>query len=66
MDINTQRQVTEADVQHVEDALSEFEASGSTERKCPWCAHNLKFEIGTSGYRVCCSNCSFKISVRGI
>lgn len=66
MATNTERRVTEEEVLFVEDALSEFEAEGMTEKKCPWCGGDLEFHIRGSGYSIQCSNCEFKVTARGI
>jgi hypothetical protein len=66
MDTNAKRQVTEAEVLSVEEAFSEFEDQGSTQKKCPWCAGELKFNAVVSGYSIRCAECEFKVTVRGI
>ncbi len=63
---NAQRRVTEDEVLFVEEAYSEFEAQGRTEKKCPWCSGDLKFNSAVSGYSIHCSECDFKVTVRGI
>lgn len=66
MDNIAKRQVTEEEVLFAEEAFSEFETKGSSNKKCPWCAGELNFNTRVSGYSIHCANCSFKISVRGI
>lgn len=66
MATNTERRVTEDEVLYVEEAFSEFETKGHTDKKCPWCSGNLKFKDAISAYSIQCSECDFKITVRGI
>lgn len=63
---NTERRVTEKEVLFAEEVFSEFEMQGATEKKCPWCAGELKFHVVISGYSIHCSKCDFKVTVRGI
>lgn len=62
----TQRRVTEEEVLFAEEAFSEFEGQGATEKKCPWCAGDLRFTDAISGYGIHCTECDFKVTVRGI
>lgn len=66
MDSNTQRRVTEEDVLFAEEAFSEFQEQGITEKKCPWCGCDLEFKDVVSAYSIHCSECAFKVTVRGI
>lgn len=63
---DTQRKITEEEVLFVEEAFSEFEAKGSTEKQCPWCGGKLKFATLVSAYSIHCSECYFKVTARGI
>ncbi len=63
---DAQRRITEEEVLFVEEAFSEFEALGTTEKQCPWCGGKLNFINAVSAYRTHCSECEFKVTVRGI
>jgi len=60
------RCITEAEALYAEDAYGEFTETGHTEKKCPWCAGNLYFRGGGSGFLVACTSCDFRVTVRGV
>lgn len=60
------RQITEKELNFVEEAFDEFKVHGFTGKKCPWCGGELKFEDRTSAYTINCSNCELKVTVRGL
>lgn len=66
MDANAHRSITEEEVLFVEEAFSEFETLGATEKRCPWCGGKLRFNNAVSAYSIHCSECDFKVTVRGI
>lgn len=66
MAINTKRRITEDEVLFVEEAFFEFQAKGTTDKKCPWCNGDLKFKAAISAYSIECSECDFIVTVRGI
>ncbi|MFZ6798965.1 hypothetical protein [Undibacterium sp. Di24W] len=63
---DAQRKITEEEVLFVEEAFSEFEAIGSTEKKCPWCDGKSNFVNAVSAYSIHCTKCEFKVTARGI
>lgn len=66
MQAQAQRQITEREVDFVEEAFSEHLTYGCTTKRCPWCDGELKFDSLVSGYIILCTKCAFKVTVRGI
>jgi hypothetical protein len=66
MNTNFKRRVTEEEVLYAEEAFSEYEAKEHTQKRCPWCSGELRFNAVVSGYSILCINCEFKVTARGV
>lgn len=66
MDTDQKRKITEEEFFFVEEAFVEAKDHGSTDKKCPWCGGDLKFEDHGSAHTVYCSNCDLKVTARGL
>ena len=63
------REWTEEETSDAEAAYAEFQATGTTSRRCPDCGGSLTITDGRSSYSVICQNsppCLYRYTVRGI
>ena len=58
--------VTEAEADYADAAVSEYEGQDYTDKKCPRCGGMLLISLIGNSYTVTCSNGDFRVTSRGI
>ena len=66
MAMRSKRPVTEQQVKVLEYALVEWRELGRTDKKCPRCGGELRFEDFGSAYLIECEKCDLRVTGRGI